>query len=279
MKSVFFTGATGGLGQVCVQALSGRGWQVFAAGTNEARLAQLGQLPHVVPVRTDVCSQQSVEAARDAVLQHTDRLDVVVNFAGISAFASLVEGQALPILQRNLDINLMGTARVNAVMLPLLERASGRIVNCSSSVGWTTAQPFAGAYTASKRALEGYNDSLRRELMFVSIPVIKLQFGAYNTDMVGQLEAQFDQTLRQTTRYQAMLQRLWPLMLAVLHSSRDPREVVPVVVKALESPRPRRQYRLGTGWALSLLELLPEGGVDRLYRLLGRLAQGRRKAT
>ncbi len=277
MKSVFFTGATGGLGQVCVQALSQRGWQVFAAGTNEAKLARLGQLPGVIPVRTDVTSQQSVEAARDTILQHTDRLDAIANFAGISSFASLVEGDPLPILQRNMDINLMGTARVNAVLFPLLERGKGRILNCSSTAGWTTAQPFSGTYTASKRALEGYNDSLRRELMFLGIPVIKLQLGAYNTPMVGEVEAQFETALRQTTRYRDMLQRLRPVMISVLRGSRDPQEVAPVVVKALESPRPRRRYRLGTGWSLGLLELLPEGGVDRLYRLLGRLPGGRSK--
>ena len=108
MKSVFFTGATGGLGEVCVWALSARGWQVFAAGTNAAKLAALGDIPGVIPVRCDVTEDTSVQAAKDEVLRHTDRLDAVVNFAGLTAFASMIEGDPALRTQRMVNVNLMG---------------------------------------------------------------------------------------------------------------------------------------------------------------------------
>ena len=93
MKTVFFTGATGGLGELCVRALSQRGWQVFAVGTNQDKLAQLALIPNVVPLQADVCNMDSLQAAREELLRHTDRLDAVVNYAGISAFTSLGEGE------------------------------------------------------------------------------------------------------------------------------------------------------------------------------------------
>ena len=268
MKYVFFTGATGGLGECCVKALARNGWTVFAGGTNEGKLKALESIPGVIPAAADVTSAKSLQAARELVLGYTDRLDAVVNFAGVTAFTSLIEGDPVSISQRLLDINVMGMIRVNQMFFDLLERGSGRIVNCSSSAGWMTAQPFAGPYVFSKRAIEAYSDSLRRELMFLDIPVIKIQPGSFKTAIEGNVENAYQQTLRRTTRYARLLPGMKPMMDAVFRSSGDPQAVARVVVRALEAKRPRARYRVGSGLLLCLLELLPEPCVDFLYKAL-----------
>lgn len=272
MKSVFFTGATGGLGEVCVRALAARGWQVFAAGTNADKLAALAEMRGVIPVRCDVTDDASVQAARAQVLRHTDRLDAVVNFAGLTAFASLVEGDPVPAARRMVDVNLMGMVRVNAALFDLVHAARGRIVNCSSSAGWMTAQPFAGAYVASKRAVEGYSDSLRRELIFLGIPVVKLQPGPFRTGMMEDIHRGFEQTLADSPLYGHRLRRLRGILLAALGRPRDPQELVGKLLRALEDARPRRQYRAGSPRLLLALEVLPEGMIDALFRWAARWA-------
>ena len=271
MKTVFFTGATGGLGELCVRALSQRGWQVFAAGTNREKLKELEQLPHVIPLHANVRDMNSLMAAKEKLLEYTDRLNAVVNFAGISAFSSLVEGEAIPLMEKLIDINVLGTARVNALMIDLLEKGQGRIINCSSTAGWAASQPFAGAYYASKRAIEAYNDSLRRELMFIGIPVIKIQPGAYQTKLLSGIDDEYLKTLKSTTRYQTVLRRLKFMMDKVLGAAGDPQELVDTVTKALEDKHPRLQYRKGAGFLMYLLSALPGRLVDWGYRTVLKL--------
>ncbi len=275
MKTVFFTGATGGLGELCIHALSRRGWQVFAAGTNKDKLSELEQLPNVISLHANVRDMDSLMAAKEQLLEYTDRLDAVVNFAGISVFSSLVEGEAIPLMEKLIDINVLGTARVNALMIDLLEKGKGRIINCSSTVGWAASQPFAGAYCASKRAIEGYSDSLRRELMFIGIPVIKIQPGAYQTKLLSGVDDDYLKALDNTTRYQTVLKRLKFMMDRVLGSAGDPQDLANTVIKALEAKRPRLKYRKGAGFLMYLMSILPDCLVDWGYRTALKLPWGK----
>lgn len=270
MKYVFFTGATGGLGEACVEALSRTGrWTIFAAGTNEVALGRLGELPNVIPVRADVTEQASVEAALEAVKARTETLDAVVNFAGLASFASLVEGDSLGAIERLLAVNLVGTARVNRTFFEMIHKGHGRIVNCSSESGWLTPTPFAGPYVLSKYAVEAYSDSLRRELMFLGIPVIKIQPGSFETPVKQKVNDLFQKSLAETQYYRKLLLRLKPLMVMELGQRNDVRRLADALLKALESNRPRLQYRVGTGRLLALLELFPERWVDKIYMLVG----------
>jgi NAD(P)-dependent dehydrogenase (short-subunit alcohol dehydrogenase family) len=270
MKYVFFTGATGGLGEACVEALSRTGrWTIFAAGTNEVALDRLGELPNVIPVRVDVTKQASVEAALAAVKARTETLDAVVNFAGLASFTSLVEGDSLGAIERLLAVNLVGTARVNRTFFEMIHKGHGRIVNCSSESGWLTPTPFAGPYVLSKYAVEAYSDSLRRELMFLGIPVIKIQPGSFETPVRQKMNDLFQKSLAETQYYRKLLLRLKPLMVMELGQRNDVRRLADALLKALESNRPRLQYRVGTGRLLALLELFPERWVDKIYMLVG----------
>ena len=270
MKYVFFTGATGGLGRACVEALSRTGrWTVFAAGMNEAVLAELATLPNVLPMRTDVTKQESVDAARALVGAHTETLDAIVNFAGLTALTSLVEGDSVGLIEKLLAVNVVGTARVNRAFFEMIYKGHGRIINCSSESGWMTATPFAGPYVLSKYAIEGYNDSLRRELMFLGIPVIKLQPGSFQTAIRGQINSGYEKTLAETKYYRRLLLKLKPLMVMELSQRNDPSRLAGTLIAAMEARKPRLYYRVGTGRLLALLELFPERWVDNIYMLIG----------
>jgi NADP-dependent 3-hydroxy acid dehydrogenase YdfG len=266
MKYALLTGATGGLGQAIAGALSGTGrWTVFAAGTNTEALAALEKLPRVIPVPMDVTSPDSVEAARQTVTQAVTGLDAVVNFAGLTAFSSLVEGDCVEILRKVLEVNVTGMARVNRAFFDLVRAGGGRIINCSSESGWMTPQPFSGIYAASKYATEAYNDSLRRELMYLDIPVIKIQPGAYKTRLTQRIRDEFDRTAASTRYYGKLLRNMKPLMDHELARGENPAGLVRAVLKAMESRRPRIRYRAGTGKLLFTLELMPAKCVDLIY--------------
>jgi NADP-dependent 3-hydroxy acid dehydrogenase YdfG len=269
MKYAVFTGATGGLGTLCVRELSKTGnWSVFACGTNEVALERLGKMKNIIPVRLDVTRQESVTSAVEMIKNYTDKLDAIVNFAGLTAFTSLVEGDSVESIEKLLSVNVTGTARVNRSFFDMIYQGHGRIINCSSESGWMTPQPFAGPYVLSKYAVEAYNDSLRRELMFLDIPVIKIQPGAYDTHLTQQLYDYFDKTISNTRYYKELLTKMKPLMMMELSQKNDPRGLVKTVIRAMEEKHPKLNYRIGTGKLLMLLELIPEKGVDIIYKLI-----------
>jgi NAD(P)-dependent dehydrogenase (short-subunit alcohol dehydrogenase family) len=140
----------------------------------------------------------------------------LVNNAGISVPGPLLY---LPLedLRRQLEVNLVAQISVTQVFAPLLgadpKRAGkpGRIVNIGSIWG-EIGVPFVGAYVASKFALEGISESLRRELLVHGIDVIVIRPGAVVTAIWDKAEAE-DMSLYLKTEYGPILTRLREYML------------------------------------------------------------------
>jgi NAD(P)-dependent dehydrogenase (short-subunit alcohol dehydrogenase family) len=269
MKYVLFTGATGDLGRCCVEAIAGLGdWTVFAGGTNEEKLHTLGELERVIPVRLDVTDEESINEAYETVRRHTYRLQAVVNFAGIHTFTSMVEGNCVEEIEKMLNINVLGMVRVNKRFFEMVRIGRGRIINCSSESGWMTPQPFNGPYTMTKYAVEAYNDSLRRELMYLDIPVVKLQPGSFKTQLTEKIFRDFDQVIQTTNYFKKVLTTMRPMMTMELGLDHDPNKLAKKLIRALTAKTPLTKYKVCTGKLLMTLELLPDKAVDLAYKLL-----------
>ena len=113
--------------------------------------------------------------------------------------------------------------------------------------------------------MEGYSDSLRRELLCHGIPVIKLQPGSFKTALTGEIHRQFANSLKETVYYKKVLSGMQPMMEHELTNAADPQNVAKVLIKAVTAPRPRIKYRVGTSKKLLFLEILPEKWVDFIY--------------
>ena len=140
-----------------------------------------------VPLLFDVTVESAVraEAARVGQLLGSETLDGLVNNAGVEIAGPLAY-LTTELFRYQLEVNLIGPFVVTNAFLPLLgtdparKGNPGRIVNISSTSG-RIAGPFTGAYAASKFGLEGYSDSLRRELILFGIDVIVIRPGAIVT--------------------------------------------------------------------------------------------------
>ncbi len=265
-KTVFITGGAGGLGGASSRHLAERGWRVFAADLDDAALARIDEVPGVTALRVDVSDTRSIEAAGAAVQQAVGGLDGIVNFAGILAVGSLVELEEAA-LARVLDVNVMGTFRVNRTLLPLVLNRSGRIVNISSETGWQSGMPFNGAYAMSKHAIECYSDALRRELVFLDVPVIKIQPGPFRTEMVTSIERSFARAAESSRYFGAMLKRLGKLTVKEQQKANDPAVVAYAVHTALTTSSPRAAYSVKPDLQRVALHYLPERVADRLLQV------------
>jgi NAD(P)-dependent dehydrogenase (short-subunit alcohol dehydrogenase family) len=265
-KTVFITGAAGGLGASAARYLAERKWRVFAADFDEEGLRVIGKEPNVTAVPLDVTNPASVEAARLFVTGACDGLDGIVNFAGILVVGSVIEIDSETI-RRLLDVNVMGTVRVNRALFPLVLARKGRILNISSETGWQSGMPFNGAYAMSKHAIEAYSDSLRRELMLLDVPVIKIQPGPFRTGMVAGIERGFTKAAEASTYFKDVLQRLKHVTLKEQAKAHDPDLLAEVVHAALTARCPRTAYSVKPDLQRSALNLLPPWVADPLLKL------------
>lgn len=265
MKYALVTGATSGLGKEIAIRLAESGWYVFACGRNENALCEIKGKTFAHPIEMDVVDQESINKAFEIVSKETNHLDAIINFCGVQKMSSLIEGD-VKIIEQSLDVNLMGMVRVNKTFFPLVKQCNGRIINCSSECGWMTPQPFNGSYTLSKYAVEAYNDSLRRELMFLDIPVIKVQPGSFKTAMHAKTLDSFDKLMSSTKLYKDVLEKMKGMMIIELKMANSPDALIKAVMSAVNDKNPRQKYRVKNSPILGVIEVMPPTVVDRLYK-------------
>ena len=185
MASVLVTGCSSGFGKLTAVLFARHGHTVFAtmrdtakAGPMAAMAAEEGLDVRVLPL--DVTDTASVDAA----VAEAGPLDVVVNNAGIELRGPIEELADDEVLAQ-FDTNVFGVIRVVRAVLPgMRERRSGVIVNVSSIAG-LVARPFAGAYSASKHALEAISESLHHELRPFGIRIAVVEPGQFETDLLA----------------------------------------------------------------------------------------------
>jgi NAD(P)-dependent dehydrogenase (short-subunit alcohol dehydrogenase family) len=180
------TGANQGIGYEIAAGLGALGWRVGIGGRNPERLdnavAKLradGVDAFHVPV--DVTDDASVAAAARQIDDEADRLDVLVNNAGVTgAWPQNATTMDLESARIAVETNVFGLIRVTNAMLPLLRRsAHPRIVNQSSHVSSLTLQttpgvefgPIDGAYAPTKTYLNAVTVQYVKELAGTNILV------------------------------------------------------------------------------------------------------------
>jgi NAD(P)-dependent dehydrogenase (short-subunit alcohol dehydrogenase family) len=271
-RDVLVTGAAGGLGAATAARLVSEGWRVFAADLH-APPAAAG----TVPVQLDVTDDASVRRALEQVSASSDGLAGVVHFAGVLRVGALMDLDA-SVLAQALDVNVLGAHRVTRAALPLLLSGKGRVVLISSETGVQSGAPFNGTYGMTKHAVEAYGDSLRRELMFLGLPVIKVQPGPFRTDMVDSVVRLYERAARESTHFQELLGVLLSRLPVEQAKAHDPALLAAVVAEALTSRRWHAHYLVRPDRQRMLLDKLPPRTADLVLKLaIGRLRRSARR--
>ena len=262
-QGVVVTGASSGIGAAIARDLAARSFRVFGTVRREQDDAPL-EAAHVVPVLMDVTDAASIARARDEVTRALAGapLAALVNNAGIPS-AGPLELVPLDQLRHVLEVNLVGAVAVTQAFLPLLKAACGRIVNISSVAG-RGALPFMGPYAASKFALEGASDSLRRELRPFGVRVIVVQPGSVQSRIWEKVE-RWDLSSYRGTPYERVMQRFRDLALRSGQRGLPAERVARAVAKALTARRPPlRILVVESQLGYRLMELLPDRLMDWL---------------
>ena len=273
MKQVVITGVSTGIGHAATRVLINRGFCVFGSVRCQADADRLQQEfgERFVPLLFDVTDEAAVRLSAEKIGRElgTHTLDGLVNNAGIEVAGPLAY---LPVDQfrQQLEVNLVGPFIVTKAFLPLLgadptrKGKPGRIVNISSTSG-KIAGPFTGAYSASKFGLEGFSESLRRELILFGIDVIIIRPGAVVTPIWQKAEAGVTERFRNTPFVEA-LANFERYSAGEANSGLAPEVIGEVVWRALTSARPKLRIAVVPqrfkNWTMP--QLIPMRILDKL---------------
>jgi NAD(P)-dependent dehydrogenase (short-subunit alcohol dehydrogenase family) len=212
--------------------------------------------PNVSFIIGDITKTEVIEVIHQEVKNNTNRLDLIIHFAGIVELGSLIE-VTLETLKKVFAINLFSIYQINHTFFPLIKNFKGRIIHVSSEYGRLLGLPFHSFYTMSKHAIEIYNDSLRRELNEFGIKVVKIRPGAFKTSMQSRIVSQFEQQVEFSQLFKKSLINLQKLMFGELKRAKDAQKIVKTFRKAIYKTHPRSAYNVGNSLKMKMLNILP----------------------
>ena len=263
---ILVTGAASGIGKATVLTLAKKGFGVYATyatDKSQAELEKLREVGGIEAFKLDITNDGDVESAVAFIEEKGINLLALVNNAGIFSPGPLMEYPVERLIEQY-NVNVFGTHRLTRALFPLLLKSRGRIVNVSSVAGFV-ATPFSGPYASSKHALEGWSDSLRRELMPWGVKVIVVEPALIDTplwdkDLEGRIER-----YRGSIFYEANRKKLEHEAAEAKTRGVQPEIVAEAIHQAVTAPNPKPRY-LVTNHPVQhrMVKILPDTLLDRL---------------
>jgi len=263
-KWVLVTGASTGIGRAVTEYLASHGFSVYAGARKSADLEDLAKIEHVISIELDVTKSEDVDAAVEFVKTQGMGLFAIINNAGIASAGPLMDITEQDV-QEQLEINLIGVHRVTRAFFPLILESKGRIIMMSSNSGFWAA-PFFGPYNASKFALEGYSDSLRRELLLYDVKVVIIEPGNINTPIWKKGEQFLEKFQDSMFKQEARKLGEYAINKGTTKGL-PPQKVAEAVYKALTKKRPKLRYLIVPDrFRNFLLKRLPASWIDNTIK-------------
>ena len=267
-KTVLITGSSSGIGYDAAHGLKARGWRVFGSCRKVEDCARLRD-EGLESVRIDYAEPNSIAEGLAEMLEATDgRIDAVFN-NGAYAVPGAVEDLPRDALRAIFEANFFGVHDLTTKVLPVMRRqGSGRIINCSSVLGFVTL-PWRGAYNSTKFAMEGLTDTLRIEMRGTPIHVILIEPGPVTSNIRQNSIPHFEKWIDWKNSARAEQYRETLLKRLYEDRGKDTFElpasaVTKKLIHALEAPRPRPRYYVTTPTYMmsGLKRLLPTRALD-----------------
>jgi NAD(P)-dependent dehydrogenase (short-subunit alcohol dehydrogenase family) len=269
---VVITGASTGIGAACAVGLAKRGYTVFAGvrKPEDGSRLQSEAVENLIPLTIDVTDQATIDAAAERARRESKGKPFrgLFNNAGISVNGPL-EFVKPEDLRWQLEVNCVGQLAVTQAFLPMILQSKGRIIT-TGSVGGFVATHMLGPYCMSKYTIEAFSDALRIELAPQGVHVVLLEPAAIATpiwdkgrdgaeEMISHASPAFEE------RYGRFIAGIRKFGQEGRSTAADPKVVLDAVIHALESPKPKTRYVMGTGAGQrKFLRMLPDRLRDRV---------------
>ena len=272
-KKILITGCSSGIGYDAAKTLNQLGWRVFATCRQKKDCERLKN-EGLESFLLDYAREESIASAIERVESLTKgKLDAVFN-NGAFLLPGAVEDLSRNALRHIFEVNFFGQIELINKALPLLLKSGdGRVINCSSVLGFA-ALPYRGAYNATKFAMEGITDTIRRERTGEKIKFILIEPGPINTQIRQNATQYFEKWIDwDKSKLIEVYQREIIPRLYEKNGKKDLFElechaVTKKLLHALESKNPRKRYYVTypTIFAKIIMTLFPTGLQDLLLK-------------
>ncbi|NP_001080745.1 dehydrogenase/reductase (SDR family) member 9 L homeolog isoform X1 [Xenopus laevis] len=184
-KYILITGCDTGFGNHAAKAFDKQGFRVLATCLTDAGATGLREATseRLKTIRLDVTNADNVLSVAKWVKGEVGNKGLwgLINNAGIMGTLAPFDWMTIDDIRKPIEVNLIGLIHVTLVLLPFIKKAKGRIVNVSSVGGRVAAS--GGAYFSSKFGVEGFNDSLRRDMKAFGVKVSCIEPGLFKTPL------------------------------------------------------------------------------------------------
>lgn len=260
MAVVLITGCSSGFGRAAAIGFAERGDQVVATMRDPDRALAAGataegldRVPGITIDRLDIVDPDSRRDAVERTLDRFERVDVLVNNAGVSALGA-TEEMPDDIFRGQFETNFFGPWELIKLLLPSMRaNEAGRIVNVTS-IGAQMTSGFYSAYCATKHALDGLSAGLDIELQQWGIRCVTVVPGGFNTAIVAN---RVQDALRTDSAYRRAAQAI-DAYEARMVGRDDLSPVTEAIIAAATDAAPRLRYLVGSGTAELLTDVVAE---------------------
>ena len=188
-KVVIVTGASSGIGEATARAFGREGAKVVLAARRVDKLQILAQEidsmntgAETLVIQADLSKLEDIQAMIAQTLEKFGRIDILVNNAGFGRLDWLENLDPIKDIQAQIDLNILGVIQTTRQVLPvMMEQRAGSIINMCSMAG-LVATPTYTVYAASKHAVHGFSEALRREVKPWGIDVSLIYPGGVVTE-------------------------------------------------------------------------------------------------
>ena len=251
MKVVLITGASSGIGKAIGEYLSENGYIVYGTSRNPS------QYPNskFELLELDVRNTTTISSAITYIIQKSNRLDVVINNAGVGITGALEEIPTLEI-RNNFDVNFFGPIEVIKAVLPQLRlQKSGLIINITSIAAYM-GLPYRSIYSSSKGALQLLTEAISMEVKPFGIKICNVAPGDFATNIAaGRFHAPISANSAYT-KYPDILSE----MNAHVDGGDNPLDMAIAIRKIIETKNPKIHYKVGAimqKFSIVLKRILP----------------------
>lgn len=234
-KVVLITGISSGFGKETARLLAEKGHTVYGTIRKDCEVPG-----SVKALRMDLTDEHSIKEAVEAVLKAENRIDVLVNNAGMHS-GGAIETYPTELVRLHIETNIMGTLSLIRKVLPRMRKQGGGMIINISSIGGLMGLPFQGYYSSVKFALEGISDALRMEVSGFNIKVVVINPGDFNTNnSIARHEFITPET--EDDPYAGQFKKTLEIIERDENNGWGPEILAEKIVKIVECKNPRQRY-------------------------------------
>ncbi|MBU8883257.1 SDR family oxidoreductase [Kaistella sp. DKR-2] len=255
--TIIITGTSTGIGFALAEFFGKKGHHVFGLSRKNVESSYFTTIP------TDITDNTQVQNAVTEILKTENRIDILINNAGMGMVGSVEDSSQEEILKL-FNLNLVGSVQMMSAVLPKMrEQKLGKIINISS-IGSEMGLPFRGFYSASKSALDKVTEAIRYEVSPWSIDVCTLHLGDIKTKI-----AENRVKTKVSEPYQKTFEKIYAIMNAHVDDGTEPLEVAEYIEKLLAKKSWKAHYyfgKFGQKIGVPLKWILPQNFYENLMR-------------